>query len=155
MTTSRRTLRFRKGDDSGSAIAFLPILGLTAIAGSAALVGIALQPDASEAAEPAPITAAQLGRPCTEQAGAFPAGAQARTDWLTSVANCIDARVEGALGASAASTNSGYGGVVVTSTFAGEPAIIVRWTETPPTVVVRWAALHPNGVVVVASPSGS
>ena len=47
-------------------------------------------------------------------------------------------------------TNSGYAGVVVGSTFNGQPRVVVRWTETPPAVVAFWAALHPSGVVTVS-----
>ena len=148
--TSRRGFAHHRSDE-GSAVAFVPILGLLLIAGVAALIGIALQPsDADAAPEPAPITAALLGRPCTDAAGPVPAAVADRQDWLDTVATCVDGRIEGALGAAAASTNSGYGGVVVTETFTGKPTIIVRWTEQPPAVVVGWAALHPNGVVTVS-----
>ena len=148
--TSRRGHARRS--DEGSAVAFVPILGLLLFAGIAALIGIALQPSDAEATpEPAPITAAQLGRPCTEQVGPAPANAQARVAWLRAMSNCVNSRIEGALGAAAASTNSGFAGVVVGETFVGQPRVVVRWTEAPPAVVAFWAALHPGGVVTVAT----
>ena len=149
MTNSRARLTAFRGDDRGSAVAFLPILGLLVIAGCAALAGIALQPSDSAATESTPISAGALGAPCTEQAGPVPIRAEARASWLDDVGICITGKVETA---AAAQTNSGFGGVVVTQTFAGQPALILRWNTTPPPVIVAWAAKH-EGVVLVASPT--
>jgi hypothetical protein len=153
----------RRGDDTGSAVAFLPILGLLVAGGIAALAGIALQPsdaDATAAEVPNPT----LGPACSTVVGPVPSGAQARLAWFDQLATCMRNRIEGATygedgtatGTAPVSGAEGLGDVSVQRTFDGEPRIVVRWTSTtiPPIVLQRLGQTPSSAHVVFDVPQG-
>ena len=163
-----RPTRRRRGDDTGSAVALLPILGLLVAGGVAALAGIALQPSDADAAAPE-IPNPQLGPACTSVVGPLPDGAAARLTWFDSLATCLRNRVEGATygadgtttGTAPVSGTENFGDISVQRTFDGDPRIVVRWTSTtiPPIVLQRLGTLprdaHVVFVVAQAGPAAT
>ena len=112
--------RLRAGHgDEGSAVAFLPILGLLVFAGAAALIGISLQADESTTPPPS-INASQLGPTCITASidPGFKMWDQAALD---NVAACIEGRMAAAYGSRDVAASAGFDGVSAGQTFGGEP----------------------------------
>jgi len=144
--------RVRRSDDTGSAVAFLPILGLLFFAGIAALIGIALQASDSEAAPEPTVNASQLGAPCSDTVGPIPAvgaGAEAREAWSDAMGDCIEDRIEAAFGSEDDAERAGFVDVDESLSFEDRPTVLITWSKEPPAEVAAWAVRHPSGAVSV------